>query len=81
MPNSLSIANFGNWIEYARSSKDAVFCSIFDMAQINLAFAQNISMLPGMIACRVLRSKPVKKVGGTAEKESTSYISRIFSKL
>ncbi|KAI9267516.1 hypothetical protein EDC94DRAFT_601022, partial [Helicostylum pulchrum] len=71
---------------YQISNKDAVFCSIFDMAQIkkscesfNLSFAQNIKILPGMKACRVLGSKLVKKVGGAAEKEPTSYISRILN--
>ncbi|GAA5799126.1 hypothetical protein HPULCUR_004535 [Helicostylum pulchrum] len=89
-PNALSIADFNNKkidsIEYAQSNKDAVFCSAFDMAQIKkncesykLTFAQSIRILPGMKACKVLSSKPVKKIGGAAEKGSTSYISHILN--
>ncbi|KAI9262607.1 hypothetical protein EDC94DRAFT_608610 [Helicostylum pulchrum] len=89
-PNALSIADFNNKkidsIEYAQSNKDAVFFSAFDMAQIKkncesykLTFAQSIRILPGMKACKVLSSKPVKKIGGAAEKGSTSYISHILN--
>lgn len=90
-PNPLSIADFNDnkidSIEYARSNKDAVFCSIFDMAQIkeacesyHLDFAQNIKILPGMKTCRILGSRKKKLSDGAVEEDkSVSYISRILN--
>lgn len=89
-PNPLSIADFNSnkidSIEYARSNKDAVFCSIFDMAQINqacksykLTFAQNIKVLPGMKACKVLGSKTVYKANEVQAEKPDTYFSRILN--
>lgn len=89
-PNPLSIADFNSnkidSVEYARSNKDAVFCSIFDMAQINqacksykLTFAQNIKVLPGMKACKVLGSKTVYRANEVQAEKPDTYFSRILN--
>ena len=89
-PNALSLADFNSnkidSIEYARSNKDAVFCSIFDMSQINedskmynLAFAQNIKVMPGLKTCKVLGSRTIHEAAEDEEDVSNTYLSRILN--
>ncbi|CAO3646917.1 unnamed protein product [Mucor hiemalis] len=88
-PNRLSIADFNSEkidsVDYSRSNKDAVFCSIFDLAHIKLTaesyglkFAQYVTVLPGLKTCRILGSRKVKE--GTNHITPESSVSR-FSRI
>ncbi|CEG84668.1 hypothetical protein RMATCC62417_18437 [Rhizopus microsporus] len=45
----------------------------------NFGFAQNIKILPGTRACRVLDSKKVKEAGDVAAEEPIDHLSRILN--
>ncbi|ORE18483.1 hypothetical protein BCV71DRAFT_179434, partial [Rhizopus microsporus] len=86
-PDALLISDFNQKaiysIEYARSNKDAVFCSIFDMNEITntcnsqkLKFAYNIQILLGLKTARILGTT-TKEHSDFSLKKSLSYTQRI----
>ncbi|KAL4212919.1 hypothetical protein AB4K20DRAFT_1965860 [Rhizopus microsporus] len=86
-PDALLISDFNqkaiDSIEYARSNKHAVFCSIFDMNEITntcnsykLKFAYSIQILPGLKTPRILGTT-TKEHSDLSLKKSLSYTQRI----
>jgi hypothetical protein len=86
-PDTLLISDFNqkaiDSIEYARSNKDAVFCSIFDMNEITNTcssykskLAHNIQILPGLRTARILGTT-AKESSGLQLKKPLSYTQRI----
>ncbi|CEI98785.1 hypothetical protein RMCBS344292_12885 [Rhizopus microsporus] len=74
-------------IEYTRSNKDTVFCSIFDMNEITntcnsykLKFAHNVPILPGLKTARILEIT-TKEHSDLSLKKSLSYTQRIVQDL
>ncbi|CEG74940.1 hypothetical protein RMATCC62417_10065 [Rhizopus microsporus] len=86
-PDALLISNFNqkaiDSVEYARSNKDAVFCSIFDMNEVTnicnsykLKFAHNLQILSGLKTARILGTT-TKERSDLSLKKSLSYTQRI----